>query len=441
MKILRQFALLLFFITNIFFSNTFSQGFKVCDAKIYDPSGNEFIVKGTNVGGPGWNWPENTLAYYDHIVKWKFNTVRLVVKGAPSLDSYTSFQCAKTNFPQYKYATSGTMREIIKKYTDGKIVVLIDWQEVGGIYTDLNCAKSWFQMLANEYKNNPYVWFDMYNEPKTDKTSWTNAFQTIINTIRATGNNNIIVASGNYWGQDANNWECKNISDANSAILTSTLSDPAGNLVYSIHTYDQWTQCQSKLDNYLDRVIAQKKCIIMGEYGVYNNSDVTPAVTHTLNSTQVRGVGRIQWAFWGGDNNDLIAGGNGGGQNSVYNATGNCTNLTAFGQKVWADNRRVEPFNAKLAECNGKTALHDAKGQDNGLSVQYSSAMNTVRVKYEASGNSVLKIFSLSGIEMLSMNLAGEIDETLNLRNLGKGVYVIYIQTGNKRLYEKVIAY
>lgn len=437
---LRELALFLFFISNIALNYMFSQGFKVCESKIFDPSGNEFIVKGTNIGGPGWVWPEQTLDNFSHIVKWKFNTIRLTTMGGPALDHQTTYNCFT---PQYKYTTFGTLRQIIKKYTDAQIVVLIEWHAVGGIYTgtSLTCAQNWFAMLATEYKDNPYVWFDMFNEPNTTKAQWAASFQAVINSIRATGNTNIIVASGNYWGQDANNWNCTNVSDANSAILTSTLSDPAGNLVYSIHTYDQWNQCQSKLDNYLDRVIAQKKCIIIGEYGVYNNSDVSPTVTYTLNSTQARGVGRIQWAFWGGDNNDLIAGGNGGAHNSVYDANGNCTNLSAFGQKVWADNRRVEPFNAKLAECNGNTALQNTNGSDNGLTVQYSPAMNTIRLKYLASGNSVLKIFSLSGIEMFSMNLTGEIDEVLNLQNWGKGVYVICIQSGNKRLYEKVIAY
>lgn len=347
--------LLLILAALCFVLSSYGQGFKVCGSKIYDPTGKEFIVKGTNAGGPGWVWPENTVGYFDHIVKWKFNTIRLVTVGAPTLDSYTSFQCPKTNWPQYKYTTFGTMREIIKKYTDAKIVVLIDWQEVGGIYTDLNCAKNWWTMLANEYKSNPYVWFDMYNEPNTSKASWASNFQTIINAIRGTGNNNIIVASGNYWAQEANSWSCSNVSDANSAILTSTLSDPAGNLVYSIHTYDQWMQCQAKLDNFLDRVIAQGKCIILGEYGIYNNSYVRPAEDYSLWSTQARKVGRIEWAFWGGDNNDLTTGGNGGGQNSTYDSNGNCTNLSTFGQKVWNDNRRVESLGTLPASCGGSS--------------------------------------------------------------------------------------
>jgi hypothetical protein len=346
--------------------SSFGQGFTVCGSKIYDPSGKEFIVKGTNVGGPGWNWPERTLDNFDHVVKWKFNTIRLVLKGAPTLDSQTTFSCAKTGWPEYQYTTFGTVRQIVKKYTDAKIVVLLDWQEVGGIYTgsSLECAKSWWTMLANEYKGNPYVWFDMYNEPNTDKASWAASFQAIINAIRGTGNTSPIIASGNYWGQDSNSWSCNTVSDANSAILTSTLNDPTGNLVYSIHTYDQWMQCQSKLDNYLDRVLAQGKAILIGEYGIHNKNPVIPAEDYTLAATQARKIGRIQWAFWGGDSNDMTTGGNGGAQNCVYDSNGNCTNLSTFGQKVWNDARRNESLGTKPSGCGATSPPPPASGSN-----------------------------------------------------------------------------
>lgn len=329
------------------------QGFKVCGSKIYDPDNKEFIVKGVNIGGPGWSWNENTLDYFDALVnKWKFNTIRLCTKGGPALDSQTSYMCEKTNFPQYKYETFGTLRQIIKKYTDAKIVVMVEWHEVGGIFSDINCASSWWTMLAKEYKNNPYVWFDLYNEPQVSSNdTWKSSMQVVANAIRSTGNTNVIVATGNWWGQDANDWNCANVSESKSAILSQNLTDPVNNIVYAIHIYDQWTQCQSKLDNYFDRVIAQGKCILVGEYGVYNNSDVSIAVDYTLAAVQPHNIGRIAWAWWGGDKNDLTTGGNGGGQNAQYDTNGNATNLTDFGTKVWNDLKRTETLGDIPAGC------------------------------------------------------------------------------------------
>lgn len=334
-------------------AKTAVQGFKVCGSKIFGPDNKEFIIKGVNIGGPGWSWNENTSDYFDAVVnKWKFNTIRLCTKGGPSLDSQTTFMCEKANFPQYKYETFGTLRQIIKKYTDAKIVVIIEWHEVGGIFTDIACASNWWMMLAKEYKNNPYVWFDLYNEPQVNSNdTWKNSMQTVANAIRTTGNTNIIVATGNWWGQDANDWNCANVSESKSAILSQSLSDPVNNTIYSIHIYDQWTQCQSKLDNYFDRVIAQGKCIVVGEYGVYNNSDVSIAVDYTLAAVQPRNIGRIVWAWWGGDKNDLTTGGNGGGQHAQYDSNGSATNLTDFGSKVWNDLKRTETLTDIPAGC------------------------------------------------------------------------------------------
>ncbi len=344
--------------TNVSFTSATADtgivGFKVCGSKIFDPEEKEFLVKGVNISGPGFPWPESTTAQFDNVVKkWKFNTIRLALMGAPSLDSYTSFQCSGTNFPQYQYTTFGTVREIVKKYTDAKVVVILEYHKVGSIFTgaELTCASSWWKTMANEYKNNPYVWFDLYNEPQVSSPDlWAASFQTVISEIRSTGNTNIIITTGNWWGQEANSWTCQNVEESNSAILSKTFTDPAENIVYSLHVYDQWNQCVSKLENFLDRVLAQKKCILIGEYGIYNNNDVTAAMQYTLAAVQPRRIGRIAWAWFGGDANDFTTSGNGGGHNTVYENNGVPANTTEFGKAVWDDLRRVEVLDAKK-EC------------------------------------------------------------------------------------------
>jgi hypothetical protein len=330
-------------------------GFNVCGPKIYDPTGKEFIVKGINIGGPGSSWPDNTLNQFDNVVnKWKFNAIRLGTKGGPQIDNQTTFNCSGTNFPQYQYTTFGTIREIVKKYTDAKVVVIIEWHKVGSIFTgsDLSCATKWWVDVAEAFKDNPYVWFDLYNEPQTaSHDTWASSMQTVINAVRATGNTNIIVATGNYWGQDSNNWSCTNIPEGNSAILSKTLEDQTGNLVYAIHVYDQWDQCQSKLDDFVNRVQAKGKCLLIGEYGVHNNRDLSNALTYALSAAQSKKLGRIAWAWYGGDDNKLTTSGNGGGPQAAYGPNGVPSNLSAFGQAVWADLNRTETLSDKPV-CN-----------------------------------------------------------------------------------------
>ena len=338
----------------------FAQNFRVSGSKIYDPQGKEFVMKGVNVSGPGFVWPEYTVNEFDQIVnQWGFNAIRVATKGAPAIDSYT-YQCVipDENFPSsYNYKTFGTLREIVDTYTAAKVVVIFEWHQVSSMYTgsELACAKNWWKQVAQAFKDNPYVWFDLYNEPKTDQATWVNSFQQVINEIRSTGSKNVIVVSGNHWGQDANVWNCSNVPEANSAILNAgdQLNDPENKLVFSIHVYDQWTACQSKIDNYLDRVIADGKAIIIGEYGVHNAGyDVTDAAIYALKSAQNRKIGRVAWAWWGGDPNDLTTSGNGGGQHTTFDSQGNPTNLSYFGLLVWNDLR-----NKRGLVMNGDFAL------------------------------------------------------------------------------------
>ena len=319
-------------------------------------------MKGVNVSGPGFGWPEYTVNEFNKIVnRWGFNTIRVATKGGPAIDSYT-YQCVipDKDFPSsYNYKTFGTLREIVDTYTAAKVVVIFEWHQVSSMYTGskLECAKNWWRQVAQAFKDNPYVWFDLYNEPTTDQNTWVNSFQQVINTIRSTGSKNVIVVSGNHWGQDANVWNCRNVPETNSAILSvgDQLNDPANKLVFSIHTYDQWTACQAKINNYLDRVITDGKAIILGEYGVYNNGDVTDAAIYTLKSAQNRKVGRIAWAWWGGDPNDLTTSENGGGQHTTFDSQGNPTNLSYFGALVWNDLR-----NKKGLVVNGDFTLNTA---------------------------------------------------------------------------------
>ncbi len=330
--------------------SVFAQQFQVNGSKIYDPTGREFIMKGVNVSGPGFVWPEYTVDEFDQIVnQWGFNAIRVATKGGPAVDSYT-YQCVieGKDFPSsYDYKTFGTLREIVDTYTAAGVVVMLEWHQVSGLYTgsELECAKDWWQSMAEAFKDNPYVWFDLYNEPRTDSTTWLNSFQQVIDAIRSTGSENVIVATGNYWGQDAGVWDCVDVPEANSAVLSlgGQLNDPTGNLVFSFHVYDQWNACQAKIDNYLDRVLADNKAIILGEYGVHNaGQDVSDAATYALNSAQPREIGRVTWAWWGGDRNDLTTSNNGGGQHTTFNSEGQPTNLSAFGQMVWSDLRREE---------------------------------------------------------------------------------------------------
>ncbi len=115
---------------------------------------------------------------------------------------------------------------------------------------DLNSVAFW-KDFAPVYANQPAVLFDLYNEPHdvswdvwlkggniTDKPNGRNAgppkdyqcvgMQEMLDTVRATGANNLVVAGGLNWAYDF------------SGILAGRqLADPKGNgVVYASHCYD-----------------------------------------------------------------------------------------------------------------------------------------------------------------------------------------------------------
>jgi hypothetical protein len=168
--------------------------------------------------------------------------------------------------------------------------------------------------------------------------------QSMIKAVRDTGNTQPILVSGWCWGQDACGWGSENIADTDSAILS--LGDrvltidgvPQENIIFTHHVYDQWKYDEdgSKLRDYYERVIAQGKAMIVGEYGSANGETNTEVVSgRMLGLSQEFGLGRMVWTWTANDANDLTTTGDGSGY--LIDDCDNPTNLTTLGQLVWGD--------------------------------------------------------------------------------------------------------
>ncbi len=101
---------------------------------------------------------------------------------------------------------------------------------------------NWWADVANELKDYPNVVFEIWNEPNGDGTAMTEFFgvqQQVINAIRATGAQNIIMAQ---W--DFGSWiNLDYISSGGSTmdwINQANLNDPLNNLVYVTHIYREY---------------------------------------------------------------------------------------------------------------------------------------------------------------------------------------------------------
>jgi len=208
---------------------------------------------------------------------------------------------------------------------------------------DQNSVTFW-QQVATMYKGDPNIWFELYNEPyppgSTQSAQWNvwqnggtvtcdalvggtqatwNApgMQTLVNTVRATGANNIVIAGGlNY-----------------SSNLNSVPTLTGGNVTYAIHIYRQTagaTWSTAGWDSQFGDTSATKPVIAteFGDQGC-DGSDFDPQLLSYFHSHD---VGYTAWAWWAGTCNftSIITDAAG----DCYGATSGCaiqTDMKSFG--------------------------------------------------------------------------------------------------------------
>lgn len=333
-----------------------NKNFKVIGPRIFAPEGREFIAKGINVQGYNWCWPRDITQDAEKIADWwKFNLIRVVCNLFPHQN------------PKWKqFPDNNDLDKIVAVFTKRKIVVLIvpcyfrDTGHATGGYLEgekLETLVMWHKRLADKHRHNPYVWFDVINEPggheMPDREKWINEHQAVIGTIRdEAGTENIIVCEGTFYGMDARNHDSSLVPTKESAILQwgKNLIAFGGkkyeNIVFSIHAYDPWNYGDEKLADYIDRIHKLGFSLIVGEYSPKCvGRNVLPAMMSVFNVCAPKKVGRIAWHWFPGDKNYLTVYDEDAkqfGSGWEVNDRDHPTNLSAFGKKIWEDTHRKE---------------------------------------------------------------------------------------------------
>ncbi len=322
------FSKVLVFLSVVVYPAAQAQGFRVQGTEVLDPGGKPFIVKGVNVNGPHWPWSRPTAPDADLIADtWKFNTVR--INCVPSLAANGCCVSNNTNLDQ-----------IVTAFTSRKVVAMLENHDFTCTYPDatqLATLKSWWVDLAIRYKNNPYVWFNILNEPGGGDTvdeRWKTVHEEVVKAIRLTGANNIIVLDGFACGQE------KGFSkgESGSGILSygPYLAQTYVNITFSLHLYGEWIYGRQRLSNYLDAVRAKGLSIHIGEYGTA--VDYSKAVAaDVLHVCLQKNVGRMAWQWTGVDVHRLTQ--NSGGFAIDRTDGGKPGNLSFAGNLIWKDNR------------------------------------------------------------------------------------------------------
>ncbi|MCL2164995.1 MAG: cellulase family glycosylhydrolase [Oscillospiraceae bacterium] len=335
--------------------------FTVVGKEIIGPDGEPYVMKGINVQGPG-AWISRGLTQDLELIcdVWKFNSIRLICGT-----KWNSFASG------YNNNETDNMDTIVQKFTDKGIVVMIDNHDYTSIFPRADDTsyvnseghtipsftefKAWWVNVANKYKDNPYVWFNIMNEPggnarnEAGANNWLNYHDQAVEAVRNTGAKNIIVLDDYFWGQ-ANGYQGGSTSWDSAVIRKGPdLNAKYDNLVFSLHVYEQWRDAYgSGIQNGEQRFLAYFNdawdlgmCVVLGEYGVMRSgseiANQENAVKNMFNAAIPNNVGRSCYSWFDTALPLTTASSRAGWGIDKLDGT-MPTNLTYIGDLVWRDN-------------------------------------------------------------------------------------------------------
>ncbi|HLI71981.1 MAG TPA: cellulose binding domain-containing protein [Ktedonobacteraceae bacterium] len=204
-----------------------------------------------------------------------------------------------------------TIVNFVNTLTSYNVIVILDlhWNNSGTNQSnsqepmpDLDHAPAFWTSVANTFKGNSSVIFDLYNEPYTKSWScWLNGstaagaspctdvpfavagMQTLVNTVRATGATNPIMLGGLAYANDMSQW------------LQYEPTDPDHNLIASTHIYN-FNACNT-VSCWASGIgtIASQVPVIAGEIG--ENDCADGFITTLMNWLDQQKIGYLAWAW------------------------------------------------------------------------------------------------------------------------------------------------
>ena len=155
--------------------------------------------------------------------------------------------------------------------------------------------KTRYQAVANQFKNQSDVWFDVWNEPYWwnlndprgySESLWLSDMSSMVDNIRSTGATNIILVPGSKMGQ------------GETVVLGEGLNliSKRSNLVFGLHAYEGWLHdTQSQIEGRMVKLQSLGLPLLFSEYGAQNNE--TMDVANFLAACRSQKVGALAWIW------------------------------------------------------------------------------------------------------------------------------------------------
>jgi endoglucanase len=291
--------------------------------KLLDGNGNVVRLHGVNVSGTEYACI-NGYGFFDSVTPDQAFVDRLKAEGVSSVRVPLNEDCwlaingspAAYSGANYQNAISSWVNLLVAN----NIVPILDlqWnapgtQKATGTQPmpDADHSSTFWQQVAAAYAGRPGVAFDLLNEPRPSSWNcWKNGgsacsvgyaavgFQSLVNTVRAAGANNLILLGCLDYSNTCNGYS--------SYWQSYVPSDPAHNLAASFHVY-LGNPCVTTTcwDNGLKPILAAGYPVVDGEFGAYKydgtsySENFGTTLLNWFDANCVSGYNAWTWDDWG----------------------------------------------------------------------------------------------------------------------------------------------
>ncbi len=349
----------------------------VKNGKLYDKNGCLFVPRGVNLPAAWHDYNTNGTMYseLDNLAAWGLNSVRIVWSAGIS----------GSGTEDWSHNQAIIYNIIEKCIQEGMIPMLELHDGTGSNRTD------WLAQMAQWFANNKN-WLDDFDDNliinianewgnySLAATTWRDAYQNAITTIRNSGLKNCIVIDGKNYAKD--------ISVIQSYGNTLVNHDPEHNIAFGVHYYCGTGESSTTIRNNLEWADNNGICLMVGEFAAQHDNfygGMCNVQEETIvNECNQNGQGYYWWAWETGNDGvfDLT---------TVWNST-SYNQLTALGKWLIVDSpdgiqqTSVKASNLGGPACSGG-GVTDAITSVSGPTTVSAGENITVQVGYEASTN------------------------------------------------------
>eukprot|EP01113_Clastostelium_recurvatum_P009852 TRINITY_DN147_c0_g1_i2.p1 TRINITY_DN147_c0_g1~~TRINITY_DN147_c0_g1_i2.p1 ORF type:complete len:323 (+),score=63.48 TRINITY_DN147_c0_g1_i2:162-1130(+) len=271
--------------------------YKVVGNKVVDADGKDHMFMGVDRCSLEWMPTGDHISAQDFrlMASWGSNTVRVPLNQDYWLKGAANYSA---NYNQ-------TVYQAVQWAHQAGLTVILDlhWSDKGDLsnihegqqrMADKNSVTFW-QEVAQMYKNDPEVLFELYNEPHD--VSWdvwlnggdsgdgftVSGMQELYNTVRATGANNLVVVGGLNWAFDL------------SGVATHRVKGTG--IIYNTHPYNYGGKQPSDWDAAFGYLSATDP-VMATEFG---DNDCSPSYyTSFVAYAKAKGIMWTAWAWYPG---------------------------------------------------------------------------------------------------------------------------------------------